>query len=490
LSLLGRLEDLPLSDILQIVFLSRRSGRLIVRTVAGEYGLLFRQGLIAGLNAPGQSESPPGPEELEDWIAARLPELLDLRQGEFDFVIADAAPPGVIGFPPQRFLAGGEKFKPLAGLEDSLRAGKNFLRASATPPPPRTEPQLPFERTERPDAAKGARFSVRRPGLSGDTGPVHRRVLLFAPGSELRVAVRRTLSSSAAEVHQYGMLNDAQARVEDFARDRAFFVSVLDCTTERSSAESLSLAQFIHRVNGRLPVAIVSGAESVDSSPVIFGADVVISNDSRGLAVLDRFVEERLWHWERVVSGYADEGAAAADFYENAMRETVDRRFALLEALILELTSPDDIVSLGSTLLRAAAEYVDRAALFEVRPEEFHSIIAFGPEGRPTEATAGFTISRDEESVLRDVSESGRGQRGKLRKTDANVRLLQSLGPELPTEAIALPIVYGEEVLGVFYGDNAAYRQPISDPSGLEIFLAQAGRAFQRALSGGTRGGW
>src|SRR6185503_12490557 len=52
MSLLGRLEDLSLTDIIQIVFLSRRTGVLEVIDSAGRHTVLFRHGLVVNASAP------------------------------------------------------------------------------------------------------------------------------------------------------------------------------------------------------------------------------------------------------------------------------------------------------------------------------------------------------------------------------------------------------------------------------------------------------
>ena len=46
MSLLGRLEDLSLADIVQIVFLSRRTGVLEIIDESGRHTVLFRNGLV------------------------------------------------------------------------------------------------------------------------------------------------------------------------------------------------------------------------------------------------------------------------------------------------------------------------------------------------------------------------------------------------------------------------------------------------------------
>src|ERR1700759_3434046 len=51
-SLLGRLEDLSLTDIVQIVFLSRRTGVLEIVDDRGRHTVLFRGGLIVNASSP------------------------------------------------------------------------------------------------------------------------------------------------------------------------------------------------------------------------------------------------------------------------------------------------------------------------------------------------------------------------------------------------------------------------------------------------------
>src|SRR5437667_12846281 len=52
MSLLGRLEDLSLTDIIQIVYLSRRTGVLEIIDDRGRHTVLFRQGLVVNASSP------------------------------------------------------------------------------------------------------------------------------------------------------------------------------------------------------------------------------------------------------------------------------------------------------------------------------------------------------------------------------------------------------------------------------------------------------
>ncbi|HKO01385.1 MAG TPA: response regulator [Thermoanaerobaculia bacterium] len=185
MSLLGRLEDLSLTDIVQIVFLSRRTGVLEIVDEKGRHTVLFRQGLVVNASSPEHPDLvawfeankliPPNAgkmlrqmeengipygtaavelnlmsnEDLSNAVRDRIIDvvspLLHSREGEFNFILSDQVNPLDIeydadalfkegGFAPGKILgaADGEKIKPLKGLEESLKAGKALLRGSAS----------------------------------------------------------------------------------------------------------------------------------------------------------------------------------------------------------------------------------------------------------------------------------------------------------------------------------------------------------------------
>jgi DNA-binding NarL/FixJ family response regulator len=185
MSLLGRLEDLSLTDIVQIVYLSRRTGVLEIINDSGRHTVLFRHGLVVNAASPEhhdlvsylsaaslipeesvvmlrkmeESGIPPGLAVVEmnlmnnealgnairDRILDVVAPLLQSKEGEFNFILSDQMraidleyePDQIFkegGFAPNRILgsAEGEKLKPLRGLEESLKAGKALLRGSAS----------------------------------------------------------------------------------------------------------------------------------------------------------------------------------------------------------------------------------------------------------------------------------------------------------------------------------------------------------------------
>jgi hypothetical protein len=60
--------------------------------------------------------------------------------------------------------------------------------------------------------------------------------------------------------------------------------------------------------------------------------------------------------------------------------------------------------------------------------------------------------------------------------------LFGQFGGERPDEVFVGPLVSEGRVVAVLYGDNLPGREPIGDTEALEIFLAQAGLAMEKAL--------
>lgn len=208
MSLLGRLEDLSLPDIVQIVFLSRRTGILEIIDSDGRYTVLFHHGLIVNATSPevpdlatflergGHLDSdkitalrrtedagiPIGTAVLEmnlidrDTLAKIIHQrvsdvvlpLLSNRDGEFNFILSDSIGPLDIeydpktifregGIAPQKIIGGdGEKLKPLRGLEESMKAGKALLRGGTTATPSSSPPalDLPLGKPKEEEAAE------------------------------------------------------------------------------------------------------------------------------------------------------------------------------------------------------------------------------------------------------------------------------------------------------------------------------------------------
>jgi len=492
-SLLGRLEDLSLADIIQIVHISRRTGVLEVLHEGQRRTLIFRNGLVVNATAPDAPRvpSPLQEESIRAHIIRVIAPLLRSREGEFNFLLADELPPEEIGydpdllindggFSPQRVLEfKGDKLKPLRELEESMREGKDLLRRS-------------------PSAAQfrvaGGLIEVESPETSG------RNVVLFERDPLVRVAARRAFGARGMKIAQFGSLDETREAIAAHFRANSFFATILEIT-----GESQPLLQFVKRRNARLPVAMVDAEVDLRRRHELLeaGADLYLNRPSRErlrpeiadeelnlfASELVLFVEDAYAHWEEISGVLGAE--AGKRFYEEGQREHLERSFHLLRQLISELSDPSDINEVASTILRFSAEYVDRGVLFVVSDDHFAGLGGFGSAGSGesvAERARKLRVPRDAPSILGDVAESRQMHCGKLRRTEANLELLDRLGGMMPTEVLAHPIMHGGRTIGILYGDNAEHRGPIDMISGLEIFLAQAAYSLHNALASSQRG--
>lgn len=599
MSLLGRLEDLSLTDIVQIVHLSRRTGVLEIVDDRGRHTVMFRQGLVVNASSPEHPDllsflvargsvpeaAAPGLRQMEESgiplgtaavdmniitaadLGAAIHErvvgvvapLLQSREGEFNFILSDHVGPIDVeydadaifkdgGFAPQKIVgaADGEKLKPLRGLEESLKVGKALLRSAsaATDTPAPTldlglgqpkEPELtlvpddnilpfptPEEREEQeqtftpvpddepfpnieepappaqpqPQPAPKPRASAGQFKVAGGLIEVespdatYRNVVLFERNPLIRVAARRAFGRNRVKIAQFGTIDDARVAIGDYVRANTFFVTFLELTDN-----SDVLLQQLKRKNPRLPVVMIDAEADLRRRHDLLrrGADLYLTKPSParlqpGLAEEELslfademvlFAERAFQQWERYTGGLDPD--AGRRFYETAEKENVDRSFGLLKQLINELSNPNDIGEVSATILRLSAEYLDRGALFVAGDDEFTGISGFGAADMPSRVKS-LRIPRAEPSILGDVATSGEAHRGKMRRTAANVQLIDQLGGALPTEVVALPIMHAKRTIGILYGDNAAHRAPIDTMTGLEIFLSQAGYAFGNAV--------
>jgi CheY-like chemotaxis protein len=456
------------------------------------------------------------------------------------------------GFSPQKIVgtADGEKLKPLRGLEESLKVGKALLRSASSSEPlsstldlglgqpkePAAPPELsivpednilPFptieEREEQtftpvPDdepfpevAAPAPPIAAPRPprsstgqfkvagGLIEVESPdaTFRNVVLFEHNPLIRVAARRAFGRNRVKIAQFGTIDDARVAIGDFIRASTFFVTFLELT---DNAEVLM--QQLKRKNPRLPVVMIDAEADLRRRHDLLrrGADLYLTKPSParlqpGLAEEELslfademvlFAERAFQQWEQYTGGLDPD--AGRRFYETAEKENVDRSFGLLKQLINELSNPNDIGEVSATILRLSAEYLDRGALFIAGDDAFTGVSGFGGADMPNRVKS-LRIPRTAPSILGDVATSGEAHRGKMRRTAANVELIDGLGGVLPTEVVALPIMHARRTIGILYGDNAAHRAPIDTMTGLEIFLSQAGYAFGNAVFAAEKAG-
>lgn len=338
---------------------------------------------------------------------------------------------------------------------------------------------------------------------------VFRNVVLYERNPLVRVAAKRAFTRRGTKIAQYGSLDDVRTAIGELFRSNSFFVTFLELAeTDRGvDAAVVRLMQQIKRKNPRLPVVIVDTEADLRRRHDLLraGADLYLTKPTPaklqpGLAEEELalfademvlFCERAFQQWEQVTGGFGAE--AGKRFYELAGKESVDRSFSILKQLINELSNPNDISQVSATILRLSAEYLERGALFIAGPSQFIGLGGFGTSGVTGEdidaRVRDLRLARGAPSVLAEVAESGEAHRGKMRRTQTNVELIERLGGVLPTEVAVLPIMHLNRTIGILYGDNAENHGPIDNMTGLEIFLSQAGYAFGKAVYASEQAG-
>ena len=369
------------------------------------------------------------------------------------------------------------------------------------PPPPVPPPLEPPERASPPP--RSGQFKVSG-GLIEVHSPdaTYRNVVLFERNPLIRVAARRAFSRNGVKIGQFGNIEDVRNAIGEFFRSNSFFVTFLELTEadRQDNGPSVVLMQRLKRRNPRLPVVVIDAEADLRRRHDLLraGADLYLTKPTParlqpGLAEeeltlfadeLVLFAERAFQQWEQLTGGFDTD--AGRRFYDQAQKEGLDRSFSMLKQLINELSNPNDIGEVSSTILRLSAEYLDRGALFVASEGGFQGVGGFGSVEMDTRVKA-LKVPRGQASVLADVATSGEAHHGKMRRTEANVQLIETLGGKLPTEVVALPIMHANRTIGILYGDNAEHRAPIDSMTGLEIFLSQAGYAFSNAVFAAER---
>jgi CheY-like chemotaxis protein len=437
----------------------------------------------------GQPVAPPAPHKLPGTAATATDNILPFPQpAEKPFTAIE----DVLPFP--------EPQPPPAAAPEPTVPVRTFNEPLSLDDIPTGDIPLPGRGTAsgsgRQFKVAGGLFEVESPDAA------FRNVVLFERNPLVRVAARRAFTKHGVKIFQYGSLDDVRAAMTDLFRANTFFVTFLELTGDDASVR---LMQQLKRKNPRLPVVLVDAEADLRRRHDLLrgGADLYLTKPSParlqpGLAEeelalfadeLVLFAERSFQQWEQVTGGGMDAGKR---FYELASKESLDRSFHLLKQLINELSNPNDIGEVSATILRLSAEYLDRGALFMVADGQFTGLGGFGLTGGGESMDArvrALKVARETPSIFADVLAQGEAHRGKMRRTQANVDLIDRLGGLMPTEVVALPIMHANRAIGILYGDNAEHRTPIDNMTGLEIFLSQAGYAFGNAVFASERAG-
>jgi CheY-like chemotaxis protein len=523
----GRLEDLPLLDIVQVVAFSQKTGFLSVETPRGEAGIVFERGLVVASFTPGGPPLDPRAAQLDDDQRARmirgriettLEHLIRLREGGFHFSLTPEVPAQVSGRDiSEETLSYGIKADELLleltrGMDEDRREASAAVEsgfaeaaeeaAAHTAPPAgavaEAEADLPEETgIEAPDSAPLA--SEALPPIQPPSAASQGVVLLVDDEADLRTLLAETFIDGGWQVVEAGDPATAMRAARSLSDLGLPFVLVVDRSMPSSDGASfdggLEVVRRLKKAGFSTPVlmmtdrmtgAVTDRARKLGVAKFVFKPTLSRLDSDQFAADIRAFglhIRERslplLGAAASVPTLPSPALAAPVPRTEEAWRQAAD-----LQRRLEDLRRPQDAAQISALVMNMARDFFERAALFIVKDEELRGLGGFGPAAGDDIILVlrDLMIPLAEPSVFQDAVASGRPHVGPLPEGPWERKLLATLGRFDAKDGALLPLVANRETIALLYADNPNSGSAIGVLETLEVFLSQAGVALENAF--------
>jgi CheY-like chemotaxis protein len=477
MALNGRLEDMNLLEILQIVAFSKKTGTLHVESTATMGAVLFRRGRVlcafSSSNRhflPSIARSPAGSssaELLEDCIRTALRELVALREGSFQFRLCEELPEEWEGLD-KSFFQGTEGIDP---QELMLELARELDEA-------RLDTTQLLEESDSSGSAAREEFEAASPSEKDLT------VLLVDDEAPVVRVLAEALADSGCEVETAAGKTEAMSRIVTLSASGHRLLLVTDVSLPASSGNSyeggLEIVARLKEMDGTSPVILM--AESVSSRARERARELGIHKIALKPALTKLDAEEYeadLRSFATVLKREIDlihGPSAALPPSDPALNHDVI--FEFLKTMTGRLSSPANGVA--RMILRVASRYTERCLIFLVKDGRARGLAGIH-HGRPMAQTV---------SAARKLSFELQHHRGfaEVVYSRKAVRLrepaempLESIDPGNASEVALFPLLHNHEVLAIVWCDNPTNGAPLGKLSGLELLLVQAGMALENA---------
>ncbi len=521
----GRLEDLPLLDIVQVVAFSQKTGYLSLETPRGEGAIVFERGLVVSCFTPDTPAIDPSAEALSPdrkaalirrRIETALEHLVRLREGRFQFSLAKEVP-ATVGAREIRAdtLEHGIKAEGLllelargmdedrrdaaAAVESGFAEAAEAVEPKATDPAAAAAPEEPAEPPEEPPAEpEEAERLLELEPLPEDEAR-HRVVLLVEDEPDLRGLLARVFIDGSWQVVEAGTPRSALRAARSLQDLGLPFVLVVDrgmLTSDGTSFDGgLEVVRRLKRAGFEPPALLMTDrlTRQTQERARRLGVAKFVFKPSLSRLDPDQFAADIRAFGAHVrdailpvleAAAMAPLPAAPALITTLPRTEEAWREAAELQRRLEDLRRPQDATQISALVMNMARDFFERAALFIVKDDELRGLGGFGPAAqddiilviRETQMPLG------EPSVFQEVVASGRPHFGPLAPGRLETALLDALGRYASREAAILPLVTNRETIALLYGDNPNTGAEMRRLDTLEVFLSQAGIALENAF--------
>lgn len=536
MSLVGRLEDLGLGEILQIVALSGKSGILNITSHGKSGKIFFNKGKVTrafsdayrvnigdllvknGHATPEsirsaverqRSQSPPemlGTILIRDFgvLKAHVEEcvitlienavfsLFRWHDGEFQFQLSDEFQQADISIDFLQYdLSHGSGLNPqFLAMEGSRivdESRKEDAEATAAPP---------AEAVPAAPPTAGAASGAEAPST----------VLIVDTFTLFRTALERLLGAKGFTVHAVETVAEGRQIIAASGGKPLLVITSLLLPREGGDG-MLGGLDIIDALpaDGSMRAVIVADYRIPEAEERLHGRSFVkvLKKPRFSELTRDNVKQEMLFFMKTLeptvaeLYGYADQEQSSrseagwdADIKQEFQiseggKVTTTPGLTLLKSMLSELSEAASGNEIILMILRLASEIMPRGVVFAVRHGMVAGLGQFGLEPfvpQPHKMVRGLSLHLAGKAA--DVIETGIAYKGAPPSDEFMAAMTAQLGGTPPSEVFMSAISSGGRGVVLFYGDNLPGGTPIYDTDALDIFFAQAGTAMERMLKG------
>ena len=174
------------------------------------------------------------------------------------------------------------------------------------------------------------------------------------------------------------------------------------------------------------------------------------------------------------------------DEIEISAENSLPREISGLRSMIEELREPNSLSEVLLLLLRYASDFVTRSILFVVNEKEIRGFGQFGLDRQDraaNERVRDMSFPEQNDAILGDALAQGCNIRRKLNPDSRwDQYLIENLGGQVPEESVVIPLLSNKRPIALLYGDNGPGSGRIEGIDALEIFAMQAGVVLDRSF--------
>ncbi|MEI6206528.1 MAG: response regulator [Desulfuromonadales bacterium] len=536
MSLEGKLEDLSLGEILQIVSLSRKTGILNLSSKGREGAIFFRLGMVISASSSAFQQSL-GEILMQKGVInlAVLRKALSLQQAQgfrerlgVILVKNFGAPPDVVEdivrdqienvvFSLFAWTGGSFRFTvqdTIESLDNATMDPLQFMLDQGLNPQFLAMEGTSIVAEETDGSSEGdADFAfdlVDGPGdgdsaVAAEIPPV---IIVDDDGPTLR-AVTEGLIEKGFVVHAVTRSEDALITVDTVHRGGEHPTVLIDLIMPKMDGSGVlggvELLELLHNNFKQLRLVVMSDYHHADVEKKVheMGYPFILKPRRAEINtpdILQNFLSqllrdvlnpvdpepEDIWQYH---SNLGDELRMEidddTDVSVSADQFPADEGRSLLRGMLEELDNPDLQGGVLLLVLRFASEFFNRAIIFTITDTIISGSGQFGISGGGVSGdkrVRSIHFPLESDSMFKEPYQTGRSIAFRPGTNAVDTRLFELLGGGVPEEVFIGTIISQSRVIGFLYGDNLPDRHPFVDVSSLTLFLSQAGIAMEKAL--------